>query len=477
MSDDHRSLTVLIQEMLDGALDDGQRADLLSRVELDDDARKLYLDQIATHTALQAVLADCLPRRVDLPNAVDAESPSPSASAFKARWPAVAAIASIAAAITLLVSGIAYRRSQDPPIVQSVDTPHVAVVTQSVGAYDGDGVAIRSGQRVMPGQLNLDRGVIRLDFVSGARVAIEGPAKIEVVDKMRLILLRGVVTAMIPESAIGFVVDTETAHVVDLGTAFGVSVGDDGTTDVCVFEGEVTVNRRGSTSNQPALVSEGQAVRASNQSPTIDSTDYEVTPFENAWTVNSGVLQTTGSIRFVSPGPNFHPGNYKDNEHIVVFSERSDFILDDTIRVDMVDPGEYAKSRYQDKRTLPAGRRVTSYLLQFSAFSTEQFPNQKRSVRGQITFAQPIVGVITGTRLLKESEAVFGNPNVAYPVPRAVEPRPEGDQRKGFDSVILAADQRTLILDLNVAPDKIDQLRVLVEADYSPITEMRDLSP
>jgi hypothetical protein len=60
---------------------------------------------------------------------------------------------------------------------------------------------------------------------------------------------------------------------------------------------------------------------------------------------------------------------------------------------------------------------------------------------------------------------------------RAVEPRPEGDHRKGFDSVILAADQRTLILDLNVAPDKIDQLRVIVEADYSPITEMRDLSP
>jgi hypothetical protein len=43
--------------------------------------------------------------------------------------------------------------------------------------------------------------------------------------------------------------------------------------------------------------------------------------------------------------------------------------------------------------------------------------------------------------------------------------------------VILAADQRTLILDLNVAPDKIDQLRVLVEADNRPITEMRDLSP
>jgi hypothetical protein len=131
----------------------------------------------------------------------------------------------------------------------------------------------------------------------------------------------------------------------------------------------------------------------------------------------------------------------------------------------MVDPGQYARSRYREKRTIPAGRRVTSYLLQLDAFPSGNSPNRKRSVRGQITFAKPIVGVITETRLLKESEAVFGNPDVDYPTPRAVEPRPEGDERPGFDSVILAADQRTLILDLEVAPQKLDQLRVLVEAD------------
>ena len=464
MSDGHRSPAVLIQEMLDGALGDDQRADLLKHVESDDAVRKRYLDQIATHTALQAVLADCLPQRVGVPNAVDVETRS--AVALKSRWPTVAAIASMAATVMLLVCGIAYlwMWSQNPPIVQSVDTPHVAVVTQSVGAYDGE-VAIRSGQQVMSGQLSLDRGLVRLDFVSGASVVIEGPAKIEVVDEMRVVLLRGVVTATIPESAIGFVVDTETAHVVDLGTAFGVSVGDDGTTDVCVFEGEVSVSRNGSTSTQSALVREGQAVRASEQSPTIDSTDYDVAPFENAWPVNSGVLQTTGSMHFVSPGPDFHPGNYEDNEHIVVFPERSGFVLEEAIRVDMVDPGQYVRSRYREKRTLPAGHRVTSFLLQFDAFPSGESPNRKRSVHGQITFAKPIIGVITATRLLKESEAIFGNPDVEYPTPRAVEPRPEGDERSGFDSVILAADHRTLILDLKVAPQKLDQLRVLVEAD------------
>ena len=107
------------------------------------------------------------------------------------------------------------------------------------------------------------------------------------------------------------------------------------------------------------------------------------------------LFRSTGSIRFVSPGPNFHPGNYEDNEHIVVFPERSGVILKETIRVDMVDPGQYARSRYREKRTLPAGRRVTSYLLQLDAFPSGQFPDRKRRVRGQITFAKPIVGVIT----------------------------------------------------------------------------------
>lgn len=464
MSTEHRSLEVLIQEMLDGVLDDDQRADLLKRVESDDAARKLYLDQIAAHTALRAVLADCLPQEVGAPETVNGEAQS--TFILKSRWPAVAAIALMAATIMLLVCGIAYLSgwSPYPTVTQSVDSQHVAVVTQTVGAYDGD-VAIHSGRQVMSGQLSLDRGLIRLDFVSGASVVIDGPARIEVVDDMRVVLLNGVITATVPESAIGFVVDTGTARVVDLGTAFGVSVGNDGTTDVCVFEGEVTVRRKGSAASQPTRVREGEAVRASESSPTVDSADYEVAAFENAWPVNSGVLQTTGSIRFVSPGPDFHPGNYEDNEHIVVFPERHAVTPDESIRVDMVDPGEYVKSRYREKRVLPSGRPVASYLLQLDAFPTGPFPNRKRSVRGQITFARPIVGVISETRLLKESEALFGNPDVEYPTPRAVEPRPEGDERPGFDSVILAADQRTLILDLKVAPQKLDQLRVLVEAD------------
>ena len=453
MSAEQRDLE-LVNGYCSGSLTDAEFFELEGRLRECSQLRQLLVEYRSIETALPSALpSDAIQPAVSSTGAMDGVI-------RRLRIEVVA----MAAVIVMLAAGVFFLLPESP-VLNSGDSPRIAVVTHSVGAYREEDIAIRPGESIKAGHLTLERGVVRLDFASGATIAVEGPAKIEVVNKMRVVLLRGVVTARIPESAIGFVVDTDTAHVVDLGTAFGVSVGDDGTTDVCVFEGEVSVNRKGSTSRQPALVREGQAVRASELSPTIDSTDYEVAPFENAWPVNSGVLQTTGSIRFVSPGPDFHPGNYEDNEHLVVFPERSGVILEEAIRVDMVDPGQYARSRYREKRTLPSGRRVTSYLLQFDAFPSGQFPNRKRSVRGQITFAKPIVGVITETRLLKESEVVFGNPDVDYPTPRAVEPRPEGDQRPGFDSVILAADQRTLILDLKVAPQKLDQLRVLVEAD------------
>ncbi len=347
----------------------------------------------------------------------------------------------------------------------NTSTP-TAVIAHAVGAYDDAGTAYTVGKAVGPGPLIVSRGLVRLDFSNGARVTIEGPVRVELINEKRMILHRGVVVVTIPESAIGFVIDTAAAHVVDLGTSFGVSVSDEGITEVCVFDGEVEVNspEADRPNAAPRLVKEGQAIRASEDSNTIDSVAYETARFENAWPVNSGVLQTTGSMRFISPGPAFHPGSYEDNEHIVIFPERRGFIPETAIRVDLVDPGEYAKSSYRDKPTLSSGRRLTSYLLQLNAYPEGANPNRRRSVRGQITFAKSIVGVITVDRLLKESEAVFGIPDVDYPTARTIEPRPEGDQRLGFDTLILAADRRTLLIELQVSPGKLDQIRVLVEA-------------
>src|SRR5947209_3495488 len=83
--------------------------------------------------------------------------------------------------------------------------------------------ALRAGTTV-----KLDRGLAALRFRSGARLVIEGPAEVKLVSAMRVELVQGKVGARVPESAQGFTVLSPRGEVIDLGTEFGVGVGQDG---------------------------------------------------------------------------------------------------------------------------------------------------------------------------------------------------------------------------------------------------------
>jgi len=76
-------------------------------------------------------------------------------------------------------------------------------------------------------------------MTSGVKVKLSGAASVELLDPKSIRLVRGSVSIDVPEQAIGFRVITPNADVVDLGTEFGVSVEDDGSTEVHVFRGVV----------------------------------------------------------------------------------------------------------------------------------------------------------------------------------------------------------------------------------------------
>jgi hypothetical protein len=379
------------------------------------------------------------------------------------RWNrrAVAAVALLlVVAVGLIVS----------PLLFDSDQPHLAIITQSVGGYDNNGNAFRPGTGIASGTLEVSRGLVRVDFSSGAQVAIEGPASLEIRDAMHVVVNRGIITAMVPERAVGFVIETEAARVVDLGTAFGISVDEDGRTDVCVFEGEVEVNHRTMDSNEsrPRRVTEGQAVRASRILSMIDDVDFETAPFENAWPISSGVLQTTGVMKFVSPGPGLIPGLYEDSDHIVVFPERRHVKLGAQVEVDLVEPGEYRRFKRAEACFVQPGQTVRSYLLQFDPLGRlEKHDLDKPQVIGQITFDSPIVGLIVSSEKLIETDELLGDPDADYGklLRRGIEaPRKNQTGKLGRDILVLAADRRTLILNFS-AGSAVDQIRVLVEAD------------
>lgn len=370
---------------------------------------------------------------------------------------AIAGVVLAAAAslfIFLLFSGSQLQRNNDSP----------AIARLAYTSHAKWGLKERSqGDRFDKGKVHLETGLARLDFCNGATVTLQGPAEFEIVSPDRTVLTSGILTASVPDSAVGFKVLTPAMDVVDLGTAFGVSVGGDGETDVCVFEGEVEVSRTDSK-NTPQLVREGSAVRSSPKAESIDSVAYATMRYEKAWPVTSGVLQATGLMKFVSPGPDFVPGKIEDSDRILVFRECPRVVLKSDLEVNVTEPGQYIRVGRRNKQSIDAGQVVGSYLLQLNPIG-EFFRNEIDGARviGQITFNRPILGLIGGTTQLINSDELLGHPRGNYGnTRRGIEPaRPDDQPDSGRDNVTLSNDRRTLSLDLS-ASSAVDQIRVIV---------------
>ena len=105
---------------------------------------------------------------------------------------------------------------------------------------------VKTGMKLYPGQkLKLVSGLAEFKFYNGAEVVLEGPAEFEVRGKKQCGLTIGKLVAKAHEErSKGFIVDTPTGLVEDLGTEFGVEIGRGGDLNVHVFEGEVTLEER-----------------------------------------------------------------------------------------------------------------------------------------------------------------------------------------------------------------------------------------
>ncbi len=100
------------------------------------------------------------------------------------------------------------------------------------------------GARLGQGRLRLAEGLARIVFDNGAEVTIQAPADLEIRSTRLCILHGGRLVAKVPPPATGFLVETPTAVLKDLGTEFGVNVSTGGISDVEVFDGRVDVQHR-----------------------------------------------------------------------------------------------------------------------------------------------------------------------------------------------------------------------------------------
>ncbi|MBK1876056.1 LamG-like jellyroll fold domain-containing protein [Pelagicoccus mobilis] len=211
------------------------------------------------------------------------------------RLPWAIAVASMAAAIALLLQFV-FTLTPTEEIredvlskVEATTDQGIAVVSKLVGSLNQNSSIRDSGDTVSPGELVLESGYATLEFYSGAQVMVAGPAKLELVDSMRLICHEGKLRARVPKVAQGFTIETPESNLVDLGTEFGVRVDGAGQTELHVFDGEVEAYDANRSPASKRLITAGLALsfnqRGQHRSIPVETSGFnDLTRIENMYT-------------------------------------------------------------------------------------------------------------------------------------------------------------------------------------------------
>ena len=121
-----------------------------------------------------------------------------------------------------------------------------------------------AGASLQPGWLRLRSGVVRVDFLSGARMVLQGPAELEIRSPWEAYLKSGSASCRVAEWARGFRLIANGMDVLDMGAEFGVSVDEPGAPEVHVFDGKVAVSNR--SSSKPVELVAKEALTSMNGS-------------------------------------------------------------------------------------------------------------------------------------------------------------------------------------------------------------------
>ncbi len=136
------------------------------------------------------------------------------------------------------VATVVPKESEEP----QPEARRIARLINTVGAVWGESKRWRVDDGFEEGDtLELKQGLAEIHYDHGVRVILQGPALFEIGGEKGGRLKRGRLVARVLEKGKGFIVETPTALVVDLGTEFGVSVDHHGQTDTEVITGKIEV--------------------------------------------------------------------------------------------------------------------------------------------------------------------------------------------------------------------------------------------
>lgn len=172
---------------------------------------------------------------------VNVEQPTEKTTDRPIPFPFLKSAMAIAAALILCFGLFHFINQPIPgdPVAQLTDSPGATLSYQG-REFD------TTKTTLLTGDYELSSGIAAVTFKTGIELIIEAPARFQLDSEMHVTLHRGRIAATVPPAGVGFLIETPTADVIDHGTEFAVEVGEDRSSEIHVFKGEVEVQPKSS---------------------------------------------------------------------------------------------------------------------------------------------------------------------------------------------------------------------------------------
>ncbi|MBK1825799.1 hypothetical protein JIN81_02110 [Haloferula rosea] len=233
--------------MFEGRLTGAPFEELQTALRKDTSAREAYREYLHLHHSLKFRSSG-----VDLLNVVPMDRVIERGQRRTLRQ------AGLAAAALLVLVGVTMAliltRAPAPTLsVAASPGTDFTIGHERLGDEAPNGLVLEPGSR-----LQLKSGTVELDFTSGVRGIVRGPADLTLQREDLLEFSSGTAWFEVPAKAIGFKVNTPDLLLTDLGTEFGIVSAPNFLDEVHVFSGMVEVQNRSGLMTKE-LLTEGQA--------------------------------------------------------------------------------------------------------------------------------------------------------------------------------------------------------------------------
>ncbi|WP_339734083.1 FecR family protein [uncultured Gimesia sp.] len=265
----------------------------------------------------------------------------------------------------------------------------------------------------------LQQGVAKLRMNSGAEVILESPATFELLHHNSIRLQKGSLAAEVESVAVGFVVETPSQRVVDLGTRFGVRVDADGTSETHVFQGKVVCAQRQDdrVESLTHFLTTGQAIQIKSDGSAPLPLKTNEDKFTRALKFQAQIERLAGAIEYRQEIPEqIGAGEFTSSQHIYLFQERKNLILPKDVTVWKIPHPGAPENQKEIKQVIPQGTKVNVFLLHLDGPHQDAQGQDHPTVRlsGTIHFKHAVLGGFKKDKDFYTTDQTLGAADVAY---------------------------------------------------------------